>query len=134
MSAVTATTRTSTSTVSRRPPATVLTAVPLTVLLTLVSGYGAVYFSGMEGFSDMDLTFLVAIEFITGLGLVSALALAGRRALGRVGLITYGVWMTLFTLFKVAYIREVEAIPFGVVGLAVLALALAPATRRWVER
>jgi hypothetical protein len=116
-----------------RPPVTVLAAVGLTVLVTLVGGYGAIYFSGLDGFTELDLTFLVAYEFLTGLGLVSALAMARRSALGRAGLVTYGIWITLFNLFKIGYVHEAEAVPFGVVGLAVLALALTRSARDYTD-
>ena len=120
-------------TARRRPPGTVAAAVALTTLVTAFGAYGAVYFTGLEGFTDLGLTFLVAYEFITLFGLVSAVALARRSALGRAGVITYGVWMAVFTAFKVGYTHEVEAIPFAVVGLAVLALAFTPSARRYVD-
>lgn len=106
--------------------------VALTVLVTLFGGYGAVYFTGLDGFTEIGLTFLVAYEFVTVLGLVSAVALARRRPLGRVGLVVYGVWMTVFTVFKVGYVHETEAIPFGVVGLLILGLALSRRVRDFV--
>lgn len=44
------------------------------------------------------------------------------------------IWMTLFTVFKVAYVRETQAIPFGAVALIVLALVLTPSVRRYASR
>lgn len=117
----------------RRPPAAVLAAVGLTGLVTVFGAYGAVYFTGLEGFDDLGLTFLVAYEFITLSGLASAVAMARRSALGRAGVVTYGVWMTVFTAFKVGYIHEMEAIPFGVAGIAVLLLALTRSARRYAN-
>jgi hypothetical protein len=115
---------------TRRIPGTVIAASVLTFLVAGFGAYGGVYFSGMDGFSDMDLTFLTAYEFITATGVVGAVqALRGRPA-GRYGLITYCVWMAVFTAFKVGYIHEVEAIPFGVVGLGILALALTRSLHR----
>ena len=95
--------------------------------------YGAVYFTGSHGFSDVELTFLVAYEFITLFGLVSAVALARRSRLGHAGVVTYGIWMTVFTAFKVGYIHEIQAIPFGVVGIAVLLLALSRSARGYAR-
>lgn len=117
-----------------RPPATVLVAVGLTVLVTLVGGYGAIYFTGLGGFTESGLTFLVAYEFLTALGLVSAVAMARRSALGRAGLVTYGIWVTTFNLFKIGYIHETEALPFAVVGLVVLALGLSRSARAYASR
>jgi hypothetical protein len=119
--------------VAGRAPATVLAASGLSILVAGFGAYGAVYFTGLEGFTDLGLTFLVAYEFLSVLGLVSAIALLRGRAAGHLGVLAFGLWMTVFTVFKVAYIHEAEAVPFGVVGLAILALALAPATRRFVR-
>ncbi|MGN6577599.1 MAG: hypothetical protein ACTHKG_18150 [Nocardioides sp.] len=117
-----------------RPPAAVVTAVALTVLIAAVGGYGAIYFSGLDGWDDFDLTFLVAYDFLALLGLVSAVAFARRSALGHAGLVTYAVWMNVFNAFKVGYIHEAEAIPFSVVGLLILVLALSRPARRYVGR
>ena len=130
----TLTTPTTGETSRPRPNAAVITLIALTVLVTCFGAYGAVYFSGLEGWTDLGLTFVVAYEFLTLLGLVSAIAFARRSPLGRAGLVTYGVWMNVFTAFKVGYIHETEAIPFGVVGLAILVLALSRPARRYVER
>ena len=76
----------------------------------------------------------MAYEFLAALGLVSAIALLRGRSLGQAGTVVYALWMTVFTAFKVGYIHETEAIPFGIVGLVILGLALAPATRRFASR
>lgn len=117
-----------------RPPAAVVAAVALTVLVTGFGAYGAVYFTGLDGWTEIGLTFLVAYEFLTLLGLVSAVAFARRSVLGHAGLVTYAVWMNVFTVFKVGYIHEAEAIPFAVVGLLILGLALSRPARRYVGR
>jgi len=120
---------------SARPPATAVVSASLACLAAAVGGYGAVYFTGLDGgFTQIELTFLVAYEFLAALGLFSAIALLRGRALGQAGTVVYGTWMTVFTLFKVGYIHETQAIPFGIVGLVVLGLALAPATRRFASR
>jgi hypothetical protein len=119
---------------STRPPATAIVAASLACLTAAVGGYGAVYFTGTGGFTQIELTFLVAYEFLAALGLVSAIALLRGRSLGQAGTVVYALWMTVFTAFKVGYIHETEAIPFGIVGLVILGLALAPATRRFASR
>ncbi|WP_246456366.1 hypothetical protein [Nocardioides mesophilus] len=117
-----------------RRPVTATVVVALTVLQTLFAGYGAVYFTLLDGVTDMALTFLLTFESVTAFGLLSALALARRSALGRAGVVVYGVWMLIFSAFKIGYIHEAAAVPFAVVGLLVLGLALAPGTRRYADR
>lgn len=119
---------------SGRPPATAIAAGALTLLVAGFGAYGAVYFTGLDGFTDLGLTFLVAYEFLSVLGIVSAIGTLRGRLLAHAGLVLYATWMLVFTAFKVGYIHETQAIPFGVVGLAVLVLSLAPATRRFVGR
>jgi hypothetical protein len=122
-----------TRTARRRPPAAVVTATGITGLVSALGAYGAVYFTGLEGFTDLGWTFLVTYEFITLSGLVAAVAMARRSEVGRVGVVGYGVWMTVFTAFKVGYIHELEAIPFGVAGVAVLLLAASRSARRYTR-
>lgn len=117
-----------------RPPATVLVAAVLACLVACVGGYGAAYFGGLGGWDEFGLTFLLAYEFLAALGVISAVALVRRSVIGWAGLVTYAVWMTLFTGFKVGYVRETQAIPFGVVALVVLALTLRPSARRYARR
>jgi hypothetical protein len=132
MSALQASTA-SAPTVRRRPPAGVVAAVGLTGLVSALGAYGAVYFTGLEGFTDLGLTFLVTYEFITLGGLAAAVALARRSEVGRIGVVGYGVWMTVFTAFKVGYIHELEAIPFGVAGVVVWLLASRSSARRYTR-
>jgi predicted CDP-diglyceride synthetase/phosphatidate cytidylyltransferase len=120
--------------VRTRPPVAVVSAVALTVLVTAFGAYGAVYFTGLDGWNEIGLTFLVAYEFLTLLGLVSALAFARRSPIGHAGLVTYAVWMNVFTVFKVGYIHEAEAVPFAVVGLLILGLTLSRPARGYVGR
>ena len=117
-----------------RPPATAIAASGLALLTAGFGAYGAVYFTGLDGFTDLGLTFLVAYEFLSVLGIVSAIGTLRGRPLAHAGLVLYATWMQVFTAFKVGYIHETQAIPFAVVGLAVLVLSLAPATRRFVGR
>jgi hypothetical protein len=104
-------------------------AASLAALTALVGGYGAVYFTGVEGWTDIGITFVMAYEFLAALGLVSAVALLRGRPFGRFGVLTYAVWMVAFTCFKLIAFQETEAILFGLVGLAALVLASRPSVR-----
>ena len=123
----------STLTTSRRRPATVVTASALTTLLTLFGGYGAIYFTGLEGWDAAGITFVTTYEGIVTFGLVSAVALFLGSSYGRVGVVAYSLFMVAFTIMKVVTIQEWEAIPFGVVALVVLVTTLHPRTRRFTD-
>jgi hypothetical protein len=117
----------------RRAPGTVLAAVGLTGLVAAFGAYGAAYFTGLDGYDDMGLTFLTAYESVAAFGLVSAFAMARRSELGRAGVVAYGAFMTVFNAFKIGYIHELEAIPFGVAGLAILLLPLTRSAKRYAK-
>lgn len=114
-----------------RPPAPAVTAAALSIVLALFGGYGAIYFSGLEGWNDTVITFVTTYEAISVFAVVSAVALLRGSGHGRVGLVAYGVFMVVFTIMKLVTIQEVEAIPFGVVGLVIVGLALHGRTRRF---
>lgn len=114
-----------------RPPAPAVTAAVLAILLSLFGGYGAIYFTGLEGWDAAGVTFVTTYEAIVVFALASAVALLRGSSHGRVGLVAWGIFMVGFTIMKVVTIQELQAIPFGVVGLVVLGLVLHPATRRW---
>lgn len=116
-----------------RRPATVVVASALTALLALFGGYGAIYFTGLEGWDAAGITYVTTYEAISIFGLVSAVALLLRNDHARVGVIAYAVFMVGFTIMKVVTIQELEAIPFGVVALGVLAAVLHPRTRAFTS-
>ena len=124
---MTSTTLTSTS----RRPATVVVASALTALLALFGGYGAIYFTGLEGWDAAGITFVTTYEAISIFGLVAAVALLLGNSHGRVGVATYAIFMVGFTVMKVVTIQELQAIPFGVVALGILAAVLHPRTRAY---
>lgn len=128
----TATTTRAPATVAPRPAAAVAAAA-LAILTALVGAYGALYFTGLEGWTDIGITFVMAYEFLAAYGLVSAVALLRGHPYGRFGVLTYGVWMVAFTGFKLIAFQEVEAILFGVVGLVATVLAARPSVRAYVE-
>ena len=119
------------STATRRRPASVLVAAILLGLIAAAGGYGAIYFTGLEGWDAAGVTFVTTYEAIVVFALASAVALLRGSSHGRVGLVAWGIFMVGFTIMKVVTIQELQAIPFGVVGLVVLGLALHPATKRW---
>ena len=117
-----------------RPPAPALAAGLLTILLGVVGGYGAIYFTGLEGWDDAGITFVTTYEAIAAFAVVSAVALLRGSSHGRVGLVAYGLFMIAFTVMKLVTIQEWEATTFGVLGAVVLVLALRPRTREFTER
>ena len=133
MTSTTSTRTTSELTTRRRPPAPALVAVGLTTVLALFAGYGAIYFTGLEGWDAFGITYVTTYEAIVVFALASAFALARGSSHGRVGLVAYGIFMVGFTVMKVLTIQEWEAIPFGVVGAIILGLALHPRTRAFAR-
>jgi hypothetical protein len=117
---------------SARPPGTVIVAAVLTVLVAAVGTYGAVYFSGVDGYDPIDATFISVYGYFSVVGAAAAIAQVRGSRIGRAGVIMWGIWMLVFTMVKIVTILETEAIPFGVVALVVIALTLAPPTRRFV--
>jgi hypothetical protein len=119
------TTMTSTRSITRRrPSATTVTASVLLTLIAVVGGYGAIYFTGLEGWDGIGVSFVVAYEFLTLTGLVAVAAFLRGHRLGRPGVILYASWMIYFTLFKLIAFQELQAIPFGALALIALLCAV----------
>lgn len=114
------------STTTRRLPATSVTGAILLGLIAAVGGYGAIYFTGLEGWDGIGASFVVAYEFLSATGLIAVIAFLRGHRLGRPGVIFYAVWMMYFTLFKLIAFQELQAIPFGVIA----AISLVLVTRR----
>ncbi len=110
-----------------------IVASALTVLLASVGTYGAIYFSGLDGYDPVDATFLSMYGYLSLIGVVSVIAQWRGSATGRAGVIAWGIFMALFTLVKLVTIQETEAIGFGVVALIVVGLELSPPTRRFLR-
>lgn len=117
----------------RRPPAPAIVAIALSTVLALFAGYGAIYFTGLEGWDAAGITFVTTYEAVSLFAITSAVALARGSSHGRVGLVAYGIFMVGFTVMKVVTIQEWEAIPFGVVGAVILGLAMHPRTRAFAR-
>ena len=116
------TTAGSTAAATRRPPATVLAASALLGLIAAVGGYGAIYFTGLEGWNGIGASFVVAYEFLSLTGLVAVVAYLRGHRLGRPGVTFDAIWMIYFTLFKLIAFQELQAIPFGVIAVVALVL------------
>ncbi|TQJ06206.1 hypothetical protein [Kribbella jejuensis] len=114
------------TTVRRRPAAVV--ASVLVALIAAVGGYGAIYFTGLEGWNGIAVSFVVAYEFLSLIGLVAAVAHLRGHRLGRPAVILYATWMIYFTLYKLIAFQELQAIPFGVLAAIALVCASRPAT------
>lgn len=118
---------------SVRRPATVIIATVLTILLASVGTYGAVFFSGLDGYDPVDATFLSMYGYLSLIGVVAVIAQLRGSATGRAGVIVWAIFMALFTVVKLVTIQETEAISFGVVALIVVGLELTPPTRRFIH-
>jgi hypothetical protein len=119
---------------ARRVPATVWTVVLLTPVLALVTSGGAVYFSLLwEGAPQRSLwtvAFAVAYVAISVAGVVAALGLIrGNRRAYRT-LVGYAAFGICFTLVKLVFWQETEAIVFGAASAVLLASTLSRPTRR----
>ena len=105
----------------------------LTILLASVGTYGALYFSGLDGYDPVDATFLSMYVYLSAMGVASVIAQLRGSTVGQAGVIAWGLFMALFTLVKLVTIQETEAIGFGVVALIVVGLELASPTRRFIR-
>ncbi len=110
----------------RRPAPAALTAATLALLLGGVGGYGSVYFTGLEGWDAMGATYVAVYLWIAGTGVAAAVVFLLGNRLGHAGMVWFGVWAVVFTVFKIASIQEWEASVFGVVGLLLLVLVTRP--------
>ncbi|TCC52687.1 hypothetical protein E0H75_02715 [Kribbella capetownensis] len=117
------------SAATHRPPATVVVASVLLGLIAAIGGYGAIYFTGLEGWNGIGLSFVVAYEFLAVGGLIAAIAFLRGHRLGRPAAIAYAIWMIYFTAFKLIAFQELQAIPFGVIAIIALICATRPTSR-----
>ena len=121
------------TTTTRRLPAPGLAAGILVLLMGAIGGYGAIYFTGLEGWDDFGYTYVTTYEWIAVTGLLSAVALLRGNRLGLVGVLWYAAFQVVFTTCKLVTIQETDAIPFGVAALVVLALVTRPSVRSYVR-
>lgn len=121
------------SVAGRRAPWAVKVLSTVTVLLALVTSYGAVYFSFY--FEDPDpgigsWVFVTVFLAINVIATASAVGLVRGSRLAWQVLIGYGVLGILWCIAKLVFWQETEALVFGAANTAVLALLGARPTRR----
>jgi hypothetical protein len=119
----------------RRTPWQVRALSTLTVLLTLVTSYGAVYFSFY--FEDPDpgigsWVFVIVFLAINLAATAAAVGIVRGSRLAWQALIGYGVLGILWCIAKLVFWQETEALVFGAANVAVLVLLGARPTRRHV--
>lgn len=119
-----------------RPPAAVWAAAVLTVLLALVTSYGAIYFTFY--FEDPDAgagswVFVTTFIGIAIAGAASAVAMLRGSRTGRRVLLVYGVLGILWSIAKLVFWQETEAAIFGVVNVAIIGLILTRKARSHVS-
>lgn len=119
------------------PPAAVVVAAVLTLAIAVVTTGGAVYFSlfGAEAPTLSVWTVLFAVGFAaaSALGVVAAVALTHGSERGRRGVIAYATFGVLFTLAKLIWWQETEAIVFGALDVALLLLVSSRGVRGWTD-
>jgi hypothetical protein len=111
-----------------RAPLPLWAAAVLTWLLAVVTSYGSIYFSFY--FEDPDpgwgsWLFVVVFIAIAALASGSAVAMVRGSATGRRVLVGYGVLGIAWCVAKLVFWHEAEALVFGAVNVAVLALLAA---------
>ena len=110
-------------------------ALGLTPLIAMVTSGGAVYFSLLwsEAPEVTVWTVLFAVGFvaIAIAGIIAAIALSRGSERGRRGVIAYAAFGILFTLAKLVWWQETEAIVFGALDVVLLLLVSARRVRDW---
>ena len=107
-------------------PITATVALVLTSLLALVTSGGAIYFSLLWSqappLNVWTVLFAVAFVAVAIAGIMAAMALARGSERGRRGVVAYAAFGILFTLAKLVWWQETEAIVFGVLDVVLLLL------------
>jgi hypothetical protein len=116
-------------------PAAVWSATVITALLTVVTSYGAVYFSFF--FEDPEpglgswafVTVFIAINITAA---TAAARLVRGNATARRVLVGYGVLGVLWCIAKLVFWSETEALVFGAANVLLLGLLFMPKVRSYV--
>lgn len=121
----------------RTRPASAVAALALTLAIAGVTTGGAIYFSlfWAEAPDPSVWTVLFAVGFaaVSVLAVVAAVALARGSERGRRGVIAYATFGILFTLAKLIWWQETEAIVFGALDIVLLLLVSGRPMREWTD-
>lgn len=117
-----------------RPQAAVA-ALLLTLAIAGATTAGAIYFSlfwaQAPAPSMWTVLFAVGFTAVSALGVVAATNLTRGSERGRQGVIAYATFGILFTLAKLIWWQETEAIVFGALDIALLLLVSSRRLRDW---
>ena len=120
---------------SGRTPWTVHVLGAVTLLLCLVTSYGAIYFSFFFENPDPGLgswVFVTAFLAINAGAAVSAVAMFRGSRAGWQVLLGYGALGIVWCGVKLVFWQETESLVFGASNVVMLLLLAAPRTRRYV--
>ena len=119
-----------------RPPVAALVAAPVLALQSAATCFGAFYFSfvdGSPGVRPWAVVFVAVFWAVNAVALASCVGLLRGSRLARHLLSGYVGLGLVFTLVKIVYFREGEALVFGAAALLLLALVQSPSARRWTS-
>lgn len=119
-----------------RSPWTVKVLAGVVFLLALVTSYGAIYFTFYFESPDPGAGSWVFVTAFLAINVLAATAMVGLlrgRALGWRLLVAYGVLGVLWSIAKIVFWSETEALVFGAANLLGLALLAAPRTRAFLS-
>lgn len=120
-----------------RPPAAAVATLVLTALLATTTSAGAVYFSLLwsqaPAVSVWTILFAVGFVAVAVVGVAAAVALVRGSERGRRTVIAYATFGILFTLAKLIWWQETEAVVFGAGDIALLLLASRQGVRDWTR-
>lgn len=123
-----------TDTTNTRPVA-VTAVLVLTSLVAAVTSGGAIYFSlfwsEAPAVNAWTVLFAVAFVAVAVAGVLAAWALVHGSERGRLGVIGYAAFGILFTLAKLIWWQETEAVLFGALDVALLLLVSGRRVRSW---
>jgi hypothetical protein len=121
----------------RTRPGVVVAALVLILAIAGVTTGGAIYFSlfwaKAPAPSVWTVLFAVGFAAVSALGVVAAVALGRGSEGGRRGVIAYATFGILFTLAKLIWWQETEAIVFGALDIALLLLVSGRRVRDWTD-
>lgn len=107
------------------------------VVLPLVTSYGAFYFTYLyEGGTDAGLLGGLFVAFfwaVSATGLKAGLGLLRGNRRAQAVVLSYCLAMVLWTVAKLVFWHETEALVFGVAALVVAALSSSPSARAHLE-